>query len=203
MVTRDEIVSNDLGTFNIGAQSITFSFTQANNFFAKLCGVIDRFFGTNIPHYADFSSTIKFIVLNYFKYYADCDMHYTFSKDEITNNLFYRDVENLLLNVFIPNEVKYANLFAYFDLSPAEKIERDYSREEHSMTENAPINTAIDALTNPSGKSKGDGTINEDISTTNLYNRAMAIQQLAGNLTLKRIVEETLKKYVYELNKIY
>lgn len=202
MVTRDEIVNSDLGYYTITASTVTISPNAANNFFSKFSDLMDKY-AVGDANYVIFKNTIKIMFINYFKYYSDCDMHYSFDKAQITDKMLPRDVESFYYNIYLPNQVKFGTQFAYFDLSPAEKIERDYSREEHSMTENAPINTAIDTLTNPSGKSKGDGTIDEDISTTNLYNRAMAIQQLAGNLTLKRIVEEVLKKYVYELNKIY
>lgn len=201
MLTRDEILSSDLGSFAINT-SITFSPATANNFFAKFISLIDTYDDSSTS-FDNFADSIKLIFLNFFKYYVDCDMHYMFDKDEITNNMLARDVENFILNIYIPSMNKKSGLFAYFDFSPNETIERDYSRTEHAMTENSPINASITTLNNPSGKSQGDGTIDEDVSTTNLHNKVRAIQELAGNLTLKRIVEKELQKYVYELNKIY
>lgn len=203
MLTREEILSSDLATFAIpGGSYIQFTPSQPNNLFSKFSSIMATFNDTNTL-YNTFQNTIKLVFLNYFKYYADCYMHYTFPKDEMANNMFYRDCENFVLNIYLSGMFKSKWLFTYFDLSPNETIERDYSRTEHAMTENSPINASITTLNNPSGKSQGDGTIDEDVSTTNLHNKVRAVQELAGNFTLKRIVEKELQKYVYELNKIY
>lgn len=202
MLTRDEIVSNDLGGYTITSSTVTITPVVANNLFSKFSSEMDKY-GAGDTNYIIFKNTLKIMFINYFKYYADCDMHYSFDKVQMGDKMFARDVEAFYYNIYLPNRVKFGTQFAYFDLSPNETIERDYSRTEHAMTENSPINASITTLNNPSGKSQGDGTIDEDVSTTNLHNKVRAIQELAGNLTLKRIVEETLKKYVYELNKIY